>query len=746
MEIAKPSTFLIFASLLIFFSSTLSQEVRDGLQTFIVHVEHPSSSILAASYPNLESWHASFLPESDRIVHSYKNAISGFAARLTQAEARAMANKEGLLSVLPDHQLLLTTTHTPSFLGLQVGSGIWNYSRLGHGVIIGMVDSGVTPGHPSFNDDGMPAPPSKWKGACQLPGSPCNNKLIGARNLAHSAAISMRSGLSSDATDVDGHGTHTASTAAGSFVNNANALGQANGTAAGMAPRAHLAVYKVCSAASCFAADILAGIDAAIEDGVDVISISIANGSMPFYNDVMAIGAYAAVSKGIFVSCAAGNNGPVEHSLSNEAPWILTVGASTIDRSIVATVKLGDGQEFDGQTLFQPANFTSSMLPLVTVQFCQKEILDPVDVRGKIVLCTVVDGPRILNQLIKQSALAKDAGAAAVILMNPRERGYTTEAQAHQIAASHVSYADGSKIRTYANLTEKPIAAITFKGTIVGATLAPTMAFFSSRGPNSASPNIMKPDITGPGVNILAAWPFQVGPPSAASPGNVTFDVVSGTSMSAPHLSGIAALIKSVHPDWSPAAIKSAIMTTSDVLDHEGKPIVDEQLQPAGFFAIGAGHVNPSKAINPGLVYDIGADDYVPYLCGLGYTDTEIGSIVRHKVSCSGLNNISEYELNYPSMMVTLNSGTVEVNRTVTNVGDVNSTYSVEIQQPAEGVYVSVTPVKLQFAEANEKKSFTVSFKRVSSNGDEAKFLQGSLKWIYGERVVRSPIIVALGP
>jgi subtilisin family serine protease len=238
-----------------------------------------------------------------------------------------------------------------------------------------------------------------------------------------------------------------------------------------------------------------------------------------------------------------------------------------------------------------------------------------------------------------------------MILMNEESDGFTTSADAHVLPATHVSQAAGVKIKAYINSTATPTAAILFKGTIIGNPLSPIVASFSSRGPNLESPGILKPDIIGPGVSILAAWPF---PLDNRTNSKFTFSIISGTSMSCPHLSGIAALLKSSHPYWSPAAIKSAIMTSADAQNFEGKAIVDQTLQPADVFATGAGHVNPTRANDPGLVYDIQPDDYIPYLCGLGYKDNEVGILAHRKIKCSEITSIPEGELNYPSFSVAL--------------------------------------------------------------------------------------------
>ncbi|KAJ0040948.1 hypothetical protein Pint_28436 [Pistacia integerrima] len=341
---------------------TSNENEVSGLSTYIVQVRKPESGVSMQSLDK-ESWYHSFLPvttstsnhQPPRMVYSYRNVVSGFAAKLTPEEVKAMETKDGFVSAHVEKKLPLHTTHSPSFLGLQQNLGFWRDSNYGKGVVVGVLDTGVTPGHPSFSDIGMPPPPAKWKGKCEFTGTACNNKLIGSRNF----------GGASPPLDEEGHGTHTASTAAGNFVEGANEFGQANGTAAGVAPLAHLAIYKVCGDVGCAESDILAAMDTAIDDGVDVLSLSLGGGSVPFYADSIALGAFSAIQKGIFVSCSAGNEGPFYQSLSNEAPWILTVGASTIDRTIVALAQLGNGQVSVGESVFQPKDFPVKQLPLV---------------------------------------------------------------------------------------------------------------------------------------------------------------------------------------------------------------------------------------------------------------------------------------------------------------------------------------------------------------------------------------------
>ncbi|XP_011081245.2 subtilisin-like protease SBT1.2 [Sesamum indicum] len=694
-----------------------------SLRTYIVHVERPDGEELVPQSAR----------SSNRMIFSYREVFIGFAARLSPDEVKDMEKKEGFVYARPDEMLSLHTTHSPSFLGLNQNTGFWKESNYGRGVIIGVLDTGIFPQHPSFSDVGMPRPPAKWKGRCERNTITCNNKIIGARYFVQSDDQNA------------GHGTHCAGTAAGNFVRGANIFGLANGTAAGIAPYAHLAIYKVCDV-TCPTSSILAGIDAAVADGVDVLSISLSSAGNNFAQDLTAVGAFGAMEKGVFVSCSAGNRGPFSYTLSNPAPWVLTVGASTTDRKTRATAVLGDSQLFHGVSAFQPNNFPTTMLPLLyagtlnpsdpMARFCSRSSLNSMDLRGKIVLCDIGG-----VTAVEKGQAIRSAGGAAMILVNDESYANTILADPHVLPATHVSHADGLRIKAYINSARAPVATIRFSGTLLGDNRAPVVAAFSSRGPNSLSPGILKPDILGPGVDILGPWNIALeNNPNT----NFRFNMVSGTSMACPHLSGVAALLKSAHPNWSPAAIKSAIMTTADVVNHAGGAIQDERFLPAGIFATGSGHVNPSRANDPGLVYDIQPQDYIPYLCGLNYTNSQVSSIVGRRVNCLEESHIPEAQLNYPSFALTFapSSTTQVYTRTVTNVGDPISSYNVEIFPPS-GIDVRVFPTTLNFTRVNQQMHYLVTFSRLTSTLNGV-VVRGFLRWTSSKHSVRSPIAVIL--
>lgn len=688
------------------------------LETYIVHVDEKINDLDSFLQTTVAT---SADDPQPRILHRYRHVFSGFAARLSANEVKAMEETDGFISARREEVHKLHTTHSPQFMGLKKNAGLWKASNYGKGVIIGLLDTGITPGHPSLAGGGVPPPPAKWKGKCEFQSEGCNNKVIGARNFY---------GWDSSETPADklGHGTHTAGTAGGNFVQGASIFGNANGTAVGIAPLAHIAIYKVCGSKGCPESSIMAGMEAAVGDGVHVLSLSLGGTSYPYYNSTIALGAYRA-----------GNDGPSYWTTSNEVPWILTVGASTLDRSLRATVVLGNGERLYGESAFQPTRFSSKdfklVLPHNRSSSCGKAALKKADVAGKIVLC---ENGRSIRRIGKGEAV-RNASGVGMILMNQERQGYTLSAEAHVLPTSHISYADAVKIKSYVARASNPTARIVFRGTRIGDRRAPVVASFSSRGPSTASPGILKPDIIGPGNNILAAWPTKVENRRRADK-KFNFNMISGTSMSAPHLSGVAALLKSGHPDWSPAAIKSAIKTTADQVNAAGKQIKDQKLVNADVFATGAGHVNPSRANDPGLVYDIRPDDYIPYLCGLKYTNKQVGMIVQRRIDCSKESSIPEGQLNYPSFSIQLGSSSQTYTRTVTNVGESNSSYRVKIVSPNK-VTVKVKPNELRFSKVGEKLSYRVTFTR---SGRAAKYdsSQGLVKWISAKHLVTSPIAV----
>lgn len=692
--------------------------------------------------------------------------MNGFVAMLTEEEVEALSKRDEFLHAQPSKTYQLATTYSPKFLGLEAEHRhFWEETaEYGKGVIIGVIDTGIMPLHPSFNDEDMPPPPKKWKGRCEFDSKDlCNNKIIGARSFNHRVGCTTPM-------DTHGHGTHVAGTVAGRFVKGASVLGSANGTAAGIAPDGHLAIYNVCDeSGSCPDVDILAGIEAAIEDGVDVLSISLAIPceDLPLYNDMISIASFKAVTeKGIVVSASAGNSGPEKSTVQNTSPWIITVGASTLDRRVRAVVKLGNGLELEGQGAYQPETepcMRSLVYPVSendenSTNCLNLEALRNIGVEGKIVVCDGLEPEESRGLLksgtVKQTENVKQSGGSSMIRKGRKKEGLDTKMSIDALLMSTmkfpvsiINYEDG---QTLVNKYIKKVgsnskAKIDFLGTEIGGSNnppAPAVTSFSARGPSKVTPGFIKPDIIGPGLNILAA-----------SHSDHQYVMMSGTSMSCPHISGVAALLKSAHPHWSPAMIKSAIITTANVKNSFGKKITDQyDKSVSSFHAIGSGHVNPVKANNPGLVYDTQhtKQDYVAYLCGLGYSGKQVSLFVGEKSSCSNESKtIHGVDLNYPSMIVDLTSSNKyrrRFSRIVTNVGPPQN-YTVNVSPPHD-VTVAVHPKTLTFKSVGHRRKFTVDVRWDADSKEYSSSLEefGDFTWVSfdGKFRVRSPLIVTV--
>ena len=742
--------------------------------TYVVHMDKAQTTALDNMLGDSKKWYESvmdsiteFSAEEDggeeaasapELLYSYETAITGFAARLSTKQLESLNKVEGFLSAIPDELLSLQTTYSPQFLGLKFGKGLLTSHNLANDVIIGFVDSGVWPEHPSFKDGGMTRQvPLRWKGVCEegtkFTTRNCNKKLIGARAFfkgyeAAAGKIDEKSDFRS-ARDSIGHGTHTASTAAGHMIAGASLFGMASGIAAGMSCTARIAAYKACFANGCATSDVLAAIDQAVVDGVDVLSLSIGGSLKPYYADLMAIASLGAVQHGVFVAAAAGNSGPYSSTVVNSAPWMMTVAASTTDRIFPATVNLGNGESFDGESLYSGTSSTDQ-LPFVysesvggeRAKYCISGTLSPDLVKGKIVVCE-----RGMNKGVEKGQAVKMAGGAGMLLLNTESQGEELRAEPHVLPAAALGASAAKSIRNYIK-SENPTASIVFKGTTLGKP-APVMASFSSRGPALVEPyNVIKPDVTAPGVNILAAWPQTVSPSNTKTDNrSVLFNVISGTSMSCPHVSGLAAIIKGAHQDWSPAAIKSALMTTAYTLDNTNSPIADigSDTPSATPFAYGSGHVDPERASNPGLVYDISYEDYLYYLCSIQYPSTELGTLTGGNFSCPTGTVLQAGDLNYPSFAVLFDGSSLNnsatYKRTVTNVGYATTTYVAQVHEP-EGVSVIVEPKVLKFKQRGQKLSYKVNFVQLGEKSSSSDTSFGSLVWGASKYQVRSPIAV----
>ncbi|KAI3762951.1 hypothetical protein L1987_53396 [Smallanthus sonchifolius] len=737
---------------------SLSHLVLSNSETYIIHMD---LAAMPTSFSTHHSWFSATLQSistttttsscSPKLVYSYTHAINGFTAVLSPSELEAVKNSPGYLYSSKDTSVKLDTTHSTQFLGLSSQSGAWPVTGYGKDVIIGFVDTGIWPESGSFIDHGMSLVPLRWKGECEdgfeFNSSLCNKKLIGARYF-NKGLLSNRPNLTlsmNSARDTDGHGTHTSSTAAGRYVKHASYFGYGTGTATGVAPHARVAVYKAVWDEGVFISDILAAIDQAIIDGVDVLSLSLGQDGIPLHKDAIAIATFAALEKGIFVSASAGNNGPDLRSLHNGTPWVLTVAASTMDREFTGILTLGNGVSVTGLALY-PGSLSSIRGPVYFVGACEDD-LDASKIDKKIVVC--LDSNDTLGEQFYNVENSNVSGA--IFITNNTDLEFFMQSS---YPALLLDLESGKIVTDYVQKLEgEGEGSMKFHGTRVGTKPAPRVASYSARGPSYSCPIVLKPDITAPGSLILASWPDRV---SAASinggVGSATeqlyskFNLLSGTSMSCPHASGVAALIKAAHPDWTPSAIRSSMMTTSDILDNTLKPIQDmgDYNNPATPLSMGSGHVAPNKALNPGLIYDVNPQDYINLLCGLNYTKIQIQAITRSStINCSN----PSLDINYPSFIAFFDANNTdsdrvihEFKRTVTYVGVGRSTFTAKLTGVG-GLNVNVSPAKLSFRSMNEKKSYELRIEGPNTMEEEVVF--GFLSWVdsKGKFVVRSPIV-----
>ncbi|KAK1436181.1 hypothetical protein QVD17_01959 [Tagetes erecta] len=748
-------------------------------QTFIIRIQN---DLKPSVFTSLDHWYRATLQNlnpnyedensnDQDFVHVYKNVFHGFAARLTPQQAKELQQQPGVVNVLPDETRHLLTTRSVQFLGL-VGNEpnyLLKESDYGSNVIIGVLDTGISPEAPSFHDQDLGPVPSEWKGECmegeKFTKNLCNKKLIGARYFTAGFEASVdrinETTIVKSTRDTSGHGTHTASIAAGRMVQNASLFGFANGAAVGVAPKARIAAYKICWGESCQESDILAGIDKAVEDGVHIISISV-GGSMsrPYHLDPIAIGSFDAMKRGVLVSAAAGNGGPDTMTVINSAPWITTVGASTIDRRFPADLVLEDGTVITGASvsrgrwknnpgkkffpLIHGRNASSGEFRSSRSALCMPESLDEGLVKGKIVICDRGGTGRV-----KKGEVVKDAGGVGVIVANVDPHGEGLVSDSYTIPGLMITASGRKKVLDYMNSGRTPMAKIVVRGTRIGVKPAPVVASFSSRGPSDDSVYLLKPDVIAPGVDILAAWPEDVPPTELPSdPRRSGFNILSGTSMSCPHVSGLAALLKGAHPDWSPAMIRSAMMTSAYMIDSEEKPLRDEQsYNESSVWGTGAGHIDPGKATDPGLVYDLTMNDYLQFLCATNYSAQAIRQFAPKRFKCNRKHN-KPWNINYPAISVAYGSkGSSEmkvvVTRTVTHVNEGVSIYNAGVTSP-KGTNVTVEPSTMRFTTKGEKQSYRVKIKsdKVVGSWGTIETQLGKLIWSDGKHNVVSPIAV----
>ncbi|BBE71130.1 S8 family serine peptidase [Oharaeibacter diazotrophicus] len=696
-----------------------------------------------------------------RTGYRFTTTVNGFTARLTAAEADRLRGAPGVVSVTPDRAARLEALRTPQVLGLTGAKGIWSRSvdgrtLTGEDVIVGVVDSGIQPENPAVFDrvdaKGFPvaaggtkaygAPPAKWKGRCvSEPGfsaaTACNDKLIGARTFhagfdlldLQMAAIEYPS-----ARDSNGHGSHTAATAAG----NRNAPLFEGALSSGLAPRARIAAYKACwsyvdlsvitgATSTCIISDVVAAIEQATEDGVDVVNVSI-GGYGDTITDPLSLAFLGATRAGVFAAASAGNDGE-NGTVGHQAPWVTTVAATTYKGSPKATITLGNGTGYTGASLATAVPAAPFVLadaiagagvdPAVAI-FCGPGTLDATEAAGKIVVCDRGGG---LARVDKSAEVAR-AGGAGMVLVNVSPDADNLVADLHAVPTVHLPVADRTALRDYA-ATSGPTAAIGQFAFVAG-TPAPVLADYSSAGPGNGRPEVLKPDVSAPGSDVIDAYAYK--PASRAEHDAIlagavapaAYNVLSGTSMASPHVAGLAALIRQARPDFGPLDIRSAIMTSAtNVVSLGGAR--DRRVDRAG-----AGFIDPAGALDPGLVYPVSSADLDGYLCGVGLPPSVCGS---------GRATAPE-RLNQPSVRMTM-VGSGRFVRKVKNVGKTTATYTASLD--LRGFAGKVTPASLTL-KPGATGAFTVDLTATTAPYGTA--VPGYLTWTDGTHRVRSPLLL----
>jgi subtilisin family serine protease len=720
---------------------------------------NPAASNVEKYSDHLRARHANVLAAvgGGQKFYDYVYTYNGFAAKLTEGQATKLENRKDVLSVTRDELQTADTSDTPTFLGLRDPNSLWaqlggesaggkDSAGPGENVVIGIVDSGVWPESKSFSDrdangkliyQQLPG----WHGKCtpgeQFNASNCNQKLIGAQRFnaawgGDAALEAQRPWEFMSPRDYNGHGSHTSSTAGGQ--NGVATTGPATvfGPTTGMAPRARIATYKAlwstqdASTASGFTSDLVAAIDTAVADGVDVINYSI-SGTQTNFLDPVQVSFLFAADAGVFVSASAGNSGPTTSTVAHPGPWLTTVAAGTHNRSGEGSVTLGNGTTYNGASLATPVgpaplidsiaaglpNGDNPATPDNEIALCFLGSLDPAKVAGKIVLCD-----RGVNARVDKSREVLNKGGVGMILVNVTPS--SLNADFHFVPTVHLPDTNRAALKEYA-ATASPTATIN-QSSIVFNAPAPLTAAFSSRGPlRAGGGDLLKPDVIAPGQDVLAS----VAPPGQAG---LDFNLLSGTSMSAPHVAGLAALLQDLHPNWSPMAVKSALMTS-------GYDVIDGGISTATrIFRQGAGHVRPNSAADPGLVYDHGFNDWLAFLCG---TTTGVNLATCTALQSAGF-SFDPSDLNVPSIAIGDLAGIQTVTRKVTNVGGSPATYNASVTG-LEGINVNVSPSSLTLS-PGETKSFTVTFTRTTAALNA--YAGGQLAWSDGTHIVRSPLAI----
>ncbi len=608
------------------------------------------------------------------VLRTYSAAYNGFAVSLTGQEAAEMASLPGVADIQPNFVRYPDTDVGPAWIG---APGIWDGSATGsetkgEGVIIGVIDTGINFDHPSFADIGgdfydhnNPFGEGNYKGLCD-PADPdhdpsihlCNDKLVGAYDFTEDGNWGE---------DDDGHGSHTASTAGGNFV---DAIIDAptitlERSISGVAPHANLITYDACiSDYGCPGDALIAAIDQAVLDGVDVINYSIGGGPNNPWADNDSLAFLAARDAGIFVATSAGNAGPSAGTMGSpaNAPWLLSVGAVTHNRQFVNALTDMSGGDTTPPPDLWGASITLGYGPAPIVHakdfgdaLCLDEFPAETWTNGEIVVCD-----RGINARVDKGWNVKQGGAGGYVLANTAAESEGLSADAHYLPAVHIGYAAAQMLLPWLDSGSGHMATIAGTTVDIDPANGDIMADFSSRGPNPPVLGVLKPDVVAPGVAVLAA-----------SMNGVEFESMGGTSMASPHAAGAAALLTALHPDWTPAQMQSAL-TAAALPDGVRKEDGTTQADP---FDFGAGRIDVSLAAQVGLLLDVTTKQYEDADPSLGGDPTALNLATLANGNCPA---------------------TCSWNRTLKGILEDAADWTVTVAGTSPGLVVDVTPTSFQ--------------------------------------------------
>lgn len=673
--------------------------------------------------------------EDPPVLYQMATAFNGFVARLEPGQIDRLRSSARVALVERSTTEHLDAVPASDDIGLAGALALRpGPADAGQGTVVGIIDSGIWPENPSFAGlAGKASTRTKslagFSGTCERAerwsAKDCNDKLLaashfvsgfGASNLAQSEVLSPR--------DTNGHGSHTAAVAAGNEEVAVEIQGQDFGKVSGLAPAARIASYKACWAApdpendGCATSDTVAAIDRAVADGVDVLNYSI-SGPPSTLDDSVELAFLNAAAGGVFVATSAGNDGARRGAVAHASPWVTTVGA-TSQQKFAGSVQLGNGVELGGVMVWDEVvrrtrlvlgrSVAAATSSAAQARVCEVGSLDPVAVQDHVVVCE-----RGVTARVEKSAAVDRAGGSAMVLTNvgPDSR----EADIHSVPTVHVSAAAAADLVAYIRAAERrghaptarldPVDPQRVDPQRVGPQAADLRAaHFSSRGPaRTGNEDLLKPDLTAPGVGVVAA----VAPSSGS---DRLWDLRSGTSTSTAQVTGLAALVQSEKPRWSPVRIKSAMMTTA------------EDVGSADVFTQGAGQVQPRRVLTPGLAYGT---------TSRGWRDLAAGKMPAR-------------ELNQPSVVVGGFTGRARVTRKVTNVSGKRETYAATVSGLA-GLDSTVTPDKFTL-DPRASQDFEVRLRTRPESGSTKDSTRGALTWTGARSGTRTqiPLVVQSAP